>query len=77
MNNDLHAESIVAIMFDYNYISSRFEIKQSNICKPWETIGSTECHQSVFIYLARSLNFHFDYGKHNKFITDKIPSDIY
>ena len=26
MNNDLHAESIVAILFDYEYVFSRLEI---------------------------------------------------
>ena len=28
MNDDLHAESIVAILFDYDYVFSRFEIKE-------------------------------------------------
>ena len=46
MNNDLHAESIVAILFDYEYVFSRLEIKQSivalaNIGKPFAHLSVT------------------------------------
>ena len=45
MNNDLHAESIVAISFDYEYVFSRLEIKQSialaNIGKPFAHLSVT------------------------------------
>ena len=45
MNNDLHAESIVAILLDYEYVFSRLEIKQSialaNIGKPFAHLSVT------------------------------------
>ena len=45
MNNDLHAESIVDILFDYKYVFSRLEIKQSialaNIGKPFAHLSVT------------------------------------
>ena len=45
MTNDLHAESIVAILFDYEYVFSRLEIKQSialaNIGKPFAHLTVT------------------------------------
>ena len=44
MNNDLNAESIVAILFDYEYVFSRLEIKQSNALA---NIGKPFAHLSV------------------------------
>ena len=45
MNNDLHAESIVAVLFDNEYVFSRLEIKQSialaNIGKPFAHLSVT------------------------------------
>ena len=45
MNNDLHAESIVAILFDYEYVFNRLEIKQNialaNIGKPFAHLSVT------------------------------------
>ena len=45
MNNDLHPESIVAILSDYEYVFSRLEIKQSialaNIEKPFAHLSVT------------------------------------
>ena len=74
MNNELHAERIVAISFNYDYLFRSFKIKQSiafaNLGKP---LGSAQCHLSMIslvIYLARIRNYHFDYGKQNKWFTD-------
>ena len=44
MNNDLHAESIVAVLFDYEYVFSRLEIEQSNALA---NIGKPFAHLSV------------------------------
>ena len=57
MNNDLRAESIVAILFDYEYVFSRLDIKAKHCtCKHWETVCSSQCHLdmiSLVEYLAR------------------------